>query len=138
MPISFDNVKRSYGRCVLTRAAKEQFFHQFYSVFLQSHPDIDSMFSNTKFDTQVSMLKNAINMSILYVEKQDELAIDVLNTIRKSHSRERMDVKPEYYPHWLDSLLKTLWICDPNFTPELEQDWRAMMQTSIDYIIEGY
>lgn len=138
MTIGFDSIKRSYGRCVLTRAAKEKFFHQFYELFLNSHPDIGAMFENTDFEKQIVMLKNAISMSILFAEKGDELAIDVLGTIRKSHSRERKNVKPEYYSYWLDSLIETLWLCDPNFTPELEQDWRNLMQISIDYIIEGY
>ena len=138
MSIDFDSVKKSYGRCVLTRAAKEKFFHQFYELFLNSHSEINSIFVNTDFDKQVTMLKNAISMSILYAEKREELAIDVLNKIRKSHSRERKNIKPEYYTYWLESLMGTLWLCDPHFTPELEQHWRDMMQSSIDYIIEGY
>ncbi|MGD8559940.1 MAG: globin [Gammaproteobacteria bacterium] len=138
MTIGFDSIKRSYGRCVLTRAAKEKFFHQFYELFLNTHPDITALFEHTDSDKQIVMLKNAISMSILFAEKGDELAIDVLSKIRKSHSRERKDVKPEYYNYWLDSLIKTLWLCDPHFTPELEQDWRNLMQISIDYIVEGY
>ncbi|MGD8570270.1 MAG: hypothetical protein PVJ39_19440 [Gammaproteobacteria bacterium] len=60
------------------------------------------------------------------------------NKLRKSHSRERMNTKSGYYAYWLDSPMETLWICDEKFTPELEKDWRAMMRTSIDYLIEGY
>jgi hypothetical protein len=49
-----------------------------------------------------------------------------------------MNTKSGYYAYWLDSPMETLWICDEKFTPELEKDWRAMMRTSIDYLIEGY
>ena len=77
-------------------------------------------------------------MSIMYAEKHDELAKDVLTKIRKSHSRERFNVKPEYYDYWLQSLIDTLKVCDPNFSDNLEQDWRDMMQVTIDYITEGY
>ena len=84
------------------------------------------------------MLKNAISMSIMYGEKQDELAKDVLTNIRRSHSRERHNIKPEYYDYWLSSLIDTLHACDPNFTRELEQNWRDMIKISIDYIVEGY
>jgi hemoglobin-like flavoprotein len=138
MAIDFNSVKKSYGRCVFTRDAKEKFFTQFYETFLSSHSAIAAMFSNTNFEKQISMLKNAVSMSIMYAEKQDELAKDVLTKIRKSHSRERYDVKPEYYSYWLDSLIATLRACDPNFNDTLEQHWRNMMQISIDYIAEGY
>ena len=138
MPIDFDSVKKSYGRCVFTREAKEKFFQQFYETFLKSHPDIGALFIDTDFDKQISMLKNAISMSIMYGEKQDELAKDVLTNIRRSHSRERHNIKPEYYDYWLSSLIDTLHACDPNFTRELEQNWRDMIKISIDYIVEGY
>ncbi|WP_455206469.1 globin [Kaarinaea lacus] len=138
MAIDFNSVKRSYGRCVFTRDAKEKFFTHFYEVFLNSHPMIGLMFKNTNFDKQISMLKNAVSMSIMYAEKQDELAKDVLTKIRRSHSRERHNIKPEYYTYWLNSLIETLRVCDPNFTDTLEQNWREMMQISINFIIEGY
>jgi len=138
MPIDFDNVKKSYGRCVFTHEAKEKFFQQFYETFLKSHPDIGALFVSTDFEKQNSMLKNAINMSILYAEKQDDLAKDVLTNISRSHSSKRHNVKPEYYDYWLNSLIKTLQACDPNFNQELEQNWRDMMQISIDYIVERY
>jgi len=136
--IDFNSVKKSYGRCVFTRDAKEKFFSQFYDTFLSSHPAIAAMFNNIDLEKQISVLKNAISMSIMYAEKQDELAKDVLTKIRKSHSRERFNVKPEYYAFWLDSLIHTLKVCDPNFSDAIEQDWRDMMQISIDYITEGY
>lgn len=138
MPIDFDSVKKSYGRCVFTREAKDKFFSQFYETFLQSHPDIGPLFVDTDFDKQISMLKNAISMSIMYGEKQDALAKDVLTNIRRSHSREKHNIKPEYYEYWLNSLIQTLHTCDPNFNQELERNWRDMMQISIDYIVEGY
>jgi len=136
--IDFNSVKKSYGRCVFTRDAKEKFFTHFYDIFLCSHPAIAAMFKNISFDKQISVLKNAISMSIMYAEKQDELAKDVLTKIRKSHSRERFNVKPEYYDYWLQSLIDTLKVCDPNFSDTIEQDWRDMMQVTIDYITEGY
>lgn len=138
MAIDFNSVKKSYGRCVFTRDAKEKFFTQFYDMFLNSHPAIGKKFSNTNFDKQIVMLKNAISMSIMYAEKQDELAKDVLTKIRQSHSHQRYDVKPEYYSYWLDSLIATLRACDPNFNDTLEQHWREMMQITIDYLVEGY
>ena len=138
MPVNFDIVKRSYGRCVITRQSKEKFFQHFYTHFLNSDPTIRKMFERTVFEKQITMLKNAISMSILFAEKQDELAKDVLTGIRNSHSRRKLNVKPEYYSLWLNSLIDTLKNCDPQFNQQLEAEWRAMMQVSIDYIVAGY
>ena len=138
MPINFDSVKKSYGRCMITRQSKEKFFQHFYQHFLNSNPEIAAMFEQTVFDKQITMLKNAISMSILFAEKQDELAKDVLTKIRNNHSSRKLNVKPEYYAFWLASLIDTLWACDTQFSEQLESQWRDMMQISIDYIIEGY
>lgn len=138
MPIDFQSVKKSYGRCMITRETKEAFFNTFYSKFLNSNPAIAQMFKHTKFDKQITMLKNAISMAILFAEKQDDLARDVLTKFRRSHSRARINVKPEYYEFWLNSLVDTLRECDPQFSVQLEADWRDMLQVTIDYMIEGY
>ena len=138
MPIDFESVKKSYGRCMITRETKEVFFKTFYEKFLNSNPSIKQMFQHTEFEKQITMLKNAISMAILFVEKQDELAQDVLTKIRNSHSRSRRNVKPEYYNYWLTSLMDTLKQCDPQFTVQLEAHWRDMLQVTIDYIVDGY
>jgi len=138
MPIDFESVKKSYGRCMITRDTKDKFFHTFYEKFLSSNPVIGEMFKNTLFDKQITMLKNAISMAILFAEKQDELARDVLTKIRNSHSKSRRNVKPEYYNDWLVSLMDTLKECDPQFNVQLEANWREMLQVTIDYIVDGY
>ena len=138
MPIDFESVKKSYGRCMITRETKEVFFKTFYDKFLNSNSDIGEMFKDTQFDKQITMLKNAISMAILFAEKQDELARDVLTKIRNSHSKARRNVKPEYYDYWLISLMDTLKQCDPQFSVQLEAYWREMLQVTIDYIVDGY
>jgi len=138
MSIDFESVKKSYGRCMITRETKDAFFKTFYQTFLNSNADIQEMFKNTQFDKQITMLKNAIGMAILFAEKQDDLARDVLTKIRHSHSRARRNIKPEYYEFWLTSLVSTLEKCDPQFSVQLEAYWREMLQITIDYIVDGY
>ena len=138
MSIDFNSVKRSYGRCVITGESKKTFFTTFYNKFLASDPAIKAKFETTEFEKQITMLKNAISMAILYVEKQDDLALDVLTRIRHSHSRARLDINPKYYKNWLESLIDTLKKCDPQFNVQLEADWRDMLTVIIDYIKDGY
>ena len=123
---------------MVTRESKERFFNQFYNSFLNSHPEIGPMFLNTDFDKQISMLKYAITMAIMFAEREDELARDVLSKISKSHSHRKLNVKPEYYIFWLKSLIETLWVCDPQFNQELEQDWKQLLQLTVDFVKSGY
>jgi len=123
---------------MFTRESKLRFFSHFYQLFLQSHPEIEALFQHTEFDKQTTILKHALSMSIMFAEDDNDLAKSVLTQTRKSHSRSRKNIKPEYYTVWLNSLMHTFWACDPQFTPSLEKNWRELLQLAIDYIKEGY
>lgn len=123
---------------MVTREAKEQFFNHFYGVFLDSHPEIGPMFLNTDFDKQIAMLKHAITMAIMFAEREDDLARDVLTKISRTHSHHKLNVKPEYYVFWIKSIIETLWACDPQFDHELEKDWKELLQLTVDFVKSGY
>jgi len=138
MESNIDIIKKSYGRCMFTRESKQQFFNHFYQLFLHSDPEIALLFQDTEFEKQVTLLKHAISMSIMFAEDNNDLAKSVLMQTRKSHSRSRKNIKPEYYTFWLDCLMHTFWACDPQFNEALEKSWRELLQITIDYIKEGY
>ena len=138
MDLEINNIKKSYGRVLFTREQKQRFFNGFYGLLLASNDEIKAMFANTNFDKQTLMLKNAISMAIMYVENEDSIARDFLVKIRKTHARDRMNIKPEYYDYWMECLIQTLWECDPQFSDALESGWRKVMGKAIEVIREGY
>lgn len=130
---TIDAVRKSYGR-VLT---KRTFIPAFYKIFTNSHPSIPGMFKNTDFEKQHELLAQSINMAILFTQN-NVIAKNAITRLRKSHDHEHLNIKPDLYPLWIDSLIRALKECDPEFTPALEQQWREIIEPAINHIREGY
>jgi hemoglobin-like flavoprotein len=58
-----------------------------------------------------------------------------LERLAKRHVE--LDIKPEHYSIWLNSLCEAIERHDPEFTPELGQLWRDAMQKGIDVMLEA-
>ena len=54
---------------------------------------------------------------------------------RLGRRHKELDVTPEMYTMWLDSLCEAIRKHDPEYTPELEQRWRQAMQKGIDVML---
>ena len=133
MDYDIEEVRMSYGRSLSNR----KLIDRFYEIFMASHPDIPKLFENTDFDKQKDLLSQSINMAILFPQK-NKIATNAIDRISKTHSKENMDINPEFYPYWLDSLITTLSESDPEFTTDLERQWRLILQETIDHISKGY
>jgi len=133
MDYDIEEVRMSYGRSLSNR----KLIDRFYEIFMASHPDIPKLFENTDFDKQKDLLSQSINMAILFPQK-NKIATNAIDRISKTHSKENMDINPKFYPYWLDSLITTLSESDPEFTTDLERQWRLILQETIDHISKGY
>lgn len=126
-------VRSSYGRVI----AKGKFVERFYELFLKSSSEVKRMFAHTDLGKQSELLERSLTMSLLFPQG-NLIARQVVDKIRASHSRKNLNVNPALYKLWLDSLIKVVAERDPECTPELEQQWRRVMQVTLDYITEGY
>jgi len=131
-------IKRSLGRSLLSQTDDTTFFELFYSLFLKSHPDITNLFSQTNLEKQYAALKNGLNMAIMFADGDQYIAKDVLEKIGRTHCRSKMNIKPEYYKYWVDSLIHTLSLKDEKFDETLEMKWREALQVTVDFITERY
>ncbi len=134
MQEDFSTVHKSFGRA-LTKNPK--LIYRFYEIFTASHPDIAPFFKNTDFDRQVSLLRQGLNMALLFAEgkKTGEM---VINKIRETHNRSGFNVPPRLYPYWVSSLIQAISESDPQFNPDLERQWRKALQKAVDHIKGGY
>jgi len=133
-----DEVKLSFGRCLLSTKGGKPFLELFYELFIDSHPDFKVLFSKTDIPKQVMTLKNGLNMAIMYAGGDIFVAKDVLEKISHTHSRAKLNIKPEYYPFWVDSLLRAIKIKDDRCDEALEAKWRQVLQVTVDFIVSGY
>jgi hemoglobin-like flavoprotein len=129
-----DQLMLSLGR-ILTN--NPDFLVQFYDVFLNSSPEIAEFFSKTDLDKQKQALSNGLSMIIMF-DNEDPMAIDVLSHIRKTHAKGGMNIRPELYKFWEESLMKVIKANDNRCDTELEKEWRRIIHQAVDFISSGY
>lgn len=56
----------------------------------------------------------------------------------EAHGRLNLDIRPDLYELWLDSLCEAIRIHDTEFSEALERDWRRWMKVGIDLMIQLY
>ena len=129
------SVSQSYGRCL----GQKGFLQRFYDIFLASSPDLAPMFVNTDFEKQVELLRASIAYAITYAENpENSIAKQKLEAVGETHSIGKINVKPELYPFWINSLVQTVSEFDPKFSPDIEANWRTAVQPTIDLLKSKY
>lgn len=113
------------------------FLSRFLSLFLTSSPEVKQRFSDTDLDVQKRMLKASLYLMVMALEGKPE-GMAHLERIARLHSREGLDVRPEFYELWLNSLLRAVEEHDPLFTKSLTGLWRRMLQPGIDFMIAHF
>ena len=123
-----NEVTASYYRC---RQHKE-FIDTFYELFLAKSPEIAKMFAKTDFRIQKLMLRQSL-LALICFDRGIAGTREEIDRLAGRHKE--LNVKPEMYSMWLDALCETVQQYDPQYTPELEQQWRQAMRKSIDEMI---
>lgn len=91
------------------------------------------MFARTDFQHQKLMLRESLLEMLLF--EQTEANRGEIERLAERHRQ--LNVKRVHYDLWLDALCESLAVCDPKFTPELEQMWRNTMRKGVDLMTAG-
>lgn len=126
-----DLVFQSYGRS----CNKTEFYDTFYSIFMNKSPAIRAKFTNTDMSAQYGLLRGGIMWLVMHARGMSDTKIRALGA---SHSKINMDIHPALYDLWLDALMETLAMHDPDFSISLENTWRRTLKPSIDIIKSLY
>ena len=121
-----DMVRTSFGRCTLT----DEFLVTFYNILTQSSADVARMFAHTDMPRQRRLLKEALIYLISY-PAGNEFSQQRVIELGNSHSRAGLNVRPELYDIWVDSLIKSIRRHDEQFSPALEAAWRRVLAPGI-------
>jgi hemoglobin-like flavoprotein len=128
-----NEVNQSLGRCFLHSG----FMDKFYANFKASHPSIPPFFVKTNMATQHKLLKEGITF-LLMSAGGSGFAQTEMKKLGVRHDTAHLNVKPELYRYWIDSLMKTVLEFDQDFTPELDKKWRMILQAGIQQMIDTY
>ena len=124
---------QSLDRCL----AEPGFMDRFYEIFLASSDEIIVKFADTDFQKQKRMLRLSLFLIVSIGRSMPE-AESHFERIAEQHSSRQMDIKPELYDAWLQSLLLTVKELDPNFTPDTEDAWRKTLAYGIEFMRMRY
>lgn len=134
MTDEYQDVHRSYGRCLRNRA----FLQRFYTILMASHEAIPPAFARTDFARQRRALRRGITTALLYAGGSDIVSAEVERMAEVHSRRGRAPVEPWLYQYWLESLIQAVHEEDPQATPELEERWRAAMTPVIEAFKAAY
>ena len=124
-----DEVTASYHRC----RASDGFIDTFYDVFLSKSPDVAEKFRHTNFPQQKLMLRESLLMMLLFNIDADATR-EELERLAKQHGPRGIDIPSHMYDLWLDALCEAVQRHDPEYQPELDDQWRRAMQAGIEVI----
>src|SRR5262245_29427908 len=96
---AFQAVHESFDRC----GESEAFYDTFYKVFLGKSPEIPPLFAHTDFKKQKLLLKATVGIMVRN-RIDDERARLSLERVAETHSRKGLNIRPNLYELWLDSL----------------------------------
>jgi hemoglobin-like flavoprotein len=118
-----------------TRVRNAGLAKRFYELFLAADPRFKEMFRKTDFIKQGELLTHGILVLLQYADgaATGEMAV---RRIGELHRPDKINVTPDMYPIWVDCLMKAISEIDPEFTPELERQWRRALQKGIDTMIQ--
>ena len=124
-------VEESYARCIESPG----FIDTFYQHLLESSPAIPPMFSQTDFERQQKLLQHSLGVLLIYAKRQNPA---LLERIAERHNRKNVDVKPDLYPFFVESLVKAVAEHDSEFNTDADQAWRAALTPGIEFMKARY
>ncbi len=129
---------RTNVRSSVDRATEQgDLFGVFFELLLNSNLKIRSKFIGREVSKHKESLRDGIE-TVLLAAEGDSNAQNQLTKLRETHSRDNIGVDPMLYRYWVDSFLRALELLDPEYTSDLEREWREIMRHVTSHMAEGY
>lgn len=119
------------------RLASTRFLEAFYNEFLATDPRIAPFFQGTDMAKQQLLLKKSL-LYVINCPTGDPAAQRKVGVLAETHSRSGLNIPPELYRFWQDSLLKALEKHDPEWNSSLAAKWQTQIQPAIEQMISRY
>lgn len=114
---------------------KEAFAATFYTTLLAKHPEVRAFFAGVDLKRQQTSLVATLLAILNQSEHTEELRALFQRLGQRHHARQ---IGAEYYPAFGQTLLETLALYDPAWTPELHRAWAAALDNCVRFMMESY
>lgn len=126
-------VNDSLERCT----PQAEFFTSFYERFRTSSDEVAEKFEGTDVRRQTRALRDAFYLLLRAVGGDPE-AWQALELRAVRHDHRHLNISPDMYQLWLESLLATIREYDPMLDRATEAAWRRVMTRGIDFMTAKY
>jgi len=113
------------------------FVERFYEIFQGLSPEIARKFKDTDLKTQKRKLTASLYMTMLLDDHSPEGKMH-FERIAQLHSRDALDIRPEFYGQWVESLIDAAREYDTYFDEETERAWRHLLEPAIEFMKSRY
>lgn len=134
MNTDFNDIERSYGRCLRRR----DFIERFYELLLASDPRMQPLFAHTDFSQQNKALRRGISTAIQFAAGSG-IVRRTIDEMARVHSRQgRAPVPPQLHELWLESMVLAVRESDPQADVALLKRWRQALSPIVQHFREHY
>lgn len=119
------------------RIGADNLVEAFYPRFLKADPRIAPYFANTDMAKQKGILKQAFVHALQFAAGVPE-SVETVGFLGETHCKSRMNILPELYTVFLNTVLETLSAADPQWNKQLESAWRSQLQPVANAMISRY
>ena len=113
------------------------FLERFYERFMASAPAVAEAFRFTDLSRQRRMMRRSLGL-IARAAAGEPDGLRELHERAETHGRAKLDIDPSLYRNWLDTLIVTAAESDPEWTPDVESAWRAILGIAIRHMTINY
>lgn len=122
-------VRASLDRCTQDL----DFFDDFYTLFLQSSPEVAEKFRQVDMDQQAMMLRASLDLMIP-VDPDDHSRGASLVVLARLHGPQGANIPAHLYELWLEALLSCVRAHDPRYDEALKASWVDVLRESIEFM----
>jgi hemoglobin-like flavoprotein len=132
---SVETFLASLRRCL----AAPGFLDSFYERFMGSSEEVREKFRNTDMKRQARVLEDSLYVVANAVQGEERSpARGALPALAARHSRQDLDIRPGLYDLWIDCLVETARVHDPQFDAGVESAWHDTLVFGADFLRQRY
>ncbi len=126
-------MRASFLRC----CQQDDFIDIFYFELTTRAPETGRMFAGTKMSTQDTLVRSGISYLIEFAAGVPGVRSKI-DEIGRKHDRNHLQVRPDLYPAWVDSLVAAVRECDAHADDGLCAAWRQVVEPGVQLIAAAY
>jgi len=115
----------------------QDFFDDFYSTLSDKAPGIGTMFAHVDMHRQNQLVRTGVESLIDYAAGRKDAEQELLR-LGGTHGRRGLDVVPDLYPLWVDTLVETVREYDPQADDSIDAAWRMVLRDGIALMTSLY